>query len=130
MGFSKIALRLRDRHVFMWQSVKVSSIFSTLTLKQIFWNTKTFLKKLEYSFLVETSQIENASFLFKTALSEANLKTNRMATTKWTYHQEWSFASDYWSLISGCFFPVSILKSNDLYTRLNDLHCVEWFILR
>ena len=28
------------------------------------------------------------SFPFKTALSEANVKTDRMATRKWTYHKE------------------------------------------
>ena len=67
----------------MGQSVKVSNVFNTLTLKQ------------ESSFLVEATKIENTSFPFKTALSEANVKTNRMATTKWTYHKEWSFASNY-----------------------------------
>ena len=56
---------------------------------------KTFFKKLEYCFLVELTKIENTSFPFKSALSEANVKTNRMATTKWTYLQEWSFASKY-----------------------------------
>ena len=95
LGIFKIALRLRDRHVFMWQSVKVSNVFNTLILKQIFWKTKTFFKKLEYRFLVETTKIENTSFPFKTVLSEANVKTNRMATTKWTYHKEWSFPSNY-----------------------------------
>ena len=67
----------------------------TLTLKQIFWKTKTFFKKLEYRFLVETTKIENTSFPFKTALSEANVKTNRMVTTEWTYYKEWGFASNY-----------------------------------
>ena len=43
--------------------------------------------------MVETTKIESTSFPFKTALSEANVKTNRMATTKWAYHKEWSFAS-------------------------------------
>ena len=43
---------------------------------------KTFFKKLEYRFLVETTKIENTSFPFKTTLSEANVKKNRMATTK------------------------------------------------
>ena len=46
---------------------------------------KTFFKKLEYRFLVETTKIENTSLPFKTALSEASVKTNRMATTKWIY---------------------------------------------
>ena len=31
---------------------------------------------MEYRFLVEATKIENASFPFKTALSEANVKTN------------------------------------------------------
>ena len=55
---------------------------------------KTFFRKLEYHFLVETTKIENTSFPFKTDLSEANVKTNRKATIKWTYHKEWSFASN------------------------------------
>ena len=95
LGIFKAALRLRDRHVFMWESVKFSNISNTLTLKQIFWKTKTFFKKLEHCFLVETTKIENTSFPFKTALSEANAKTNRTMTTKWVYHKEWSFASNY-----------------------------------
>ena len=40
---------------------------------------ETFFKKLEYFFLVEATKIENTSFPFKTTLSEANIKTNRMA---------------------------------------------------
>ena len=87
----------------MWQSVKVSNVFNILTLKQIFWKTKSFVKKLEHRFLVETTKTENISFPFKTALSETNVKTNRMATTKLTYHNEWSFASNYfifWKIFS------------------------------
>ena len=41
-----------------------------------FWKTKTFSEKLEYFFLVETTKVEKTSFPFKTALSEANVKTN------------------------------------------------------
>ena len=100
LGIFKIALRLSDRHVFMSQSVKV---LNTLTLKQIFWKTKTFLKTLDYRFLVETTKIENTSFPFKTALSETNVKANRMATTKWTYHKEWSFASNYFIFLENLF---------------------------
>ena len=48
LGIFKVALRLRVRHVFMWQSVKVSNVFYILTLKQIFWKTKTFFQKREY----------------------------------------------------------------------------------
>ena len=71
------------------------TISGSLTLKQIFWKAKTFFKKLEYRFLVEATKIENTPFSLKTVLSEANVKTNRMATTKWIYHKEWSFASNY-----------------------------------
>ena len=42
---------------------------------------KTFLKKLKYRFLVESTEIENASFPYKPAISEANVKTNRMVST-------------------------------------------------
>ena len=34
-------------------------------MKQIFWKTKTFFKKLEYIFLVESSEIENALSPYK-----------------------------------------------------------------
>ena len=63
-----MGLRLRDRHVFMCQSVKVSNVFNTLTLKQIFWKTKPILKKLEYRSLVETNKIKNTLFPFKTSV--------------------------------------------------------------
>ena len=43
---------------------------------------------MECHFLVESTKIENTSFPFKTVLSEADFKTNRMATTKWIYHKE------------------------------------------
>ena len=50
---------------------------------------------MESSFLVESTKIENASFPYKTAMSEANVKTNRRVSTKWTNHKEKSFASNY-----------------------------------
>ena len=78
------------------------NVFNILTLKQIFWKIKTFFKKLEYRFLVETTKTEN-TFSFKTALSGANVKTNRMATTKWAYHKEWSFASNCLNFLESLF---------------------------
>ena len=77
-----------ERSACFYVTISENFVFNILTLKQIFWKTKAFLKKLEYRFLVETTKIENTSFPFKTALSEANVKTNRMATTEWTYHKE------------------------------------------
>ena len=54
------------------------SDLNTLILKQIFWKTKTFFKNFEHRFLVESTNTENATFPYKTALSEANFKANSM----------------------------------------------------
>ena len=74
--------------------MKILNVFIILTLEQILWKSKTFLKK-NTVFLVETTKIEKASFSYKTVMSEANVKTNKMASAKWTYHKEQSFASNY-----------------------------------
>ena len=37
--------------------------------------------------------MENTSFSYKTDLSKANVQTNRMGSTKWTYHKERSGAT-------------------------------------
>ena len=39
---------------------------------------QTFFKKLEYRVLVESTKVESVSFPYKTAISEANVKKNRM----------------------------------------------------
>ena len=72
--------------------------FNTLTLKLIFRKTQTLFKKLGYCFLVESTKIDNITFPYKTALSEPNVKTNRMGCTKLTYHKEQSFASNHFPL--------------------------------
>ena len=40
---------------------------------------------------------------FSTWPSKANVKTNRMANTKWAYHKEWSFASNYFIFLENLF---------------------------
>ena len=85
--------------MFLGDDQWILNIFSTLTLKQIFYKTKTFFKKLKYRFLVERTKIEKSSFPYETALSEANVKANRMVTTKWAYHRERSLF-----LITSLFF--------------------------
>ena len=42
LGIFKIALLLRDRLVFIRQSMEILSVFYTLTLKQILWKTQPF----------------------------------------------------------------------------------------
>ena len=74
--------------------------FQYLNFETDFLEKKTFqkgtgVKKLEYRFLAESTKIKNASFPYKIASSEANVKTNRMGNTKWTYQKERSFASNY-----------------------------------
>ena len=69
--------------------------FQYLSFERNFWKTQTFLKKLEHQFLVESPKNENATFLYKTALSEGNAKTNTLGSTKQTYQKESSFASNY-----------------------------------
>ena len=71
----EIALLLRDRHVFMWQSLEMLNVFYTLTLKQSFWKTETFFKRLEYRFLFECTKVKNGAFPCKTITSEINVKT-------------------------------------------------------
>ena len=54
--------------------VTISGNFDCFQLEQIFQKTKTFFKKLELHFLVESTKIKNASFPCKTAMPEANVK--------------------------------------------------------
>ena len=79
-GIFKIALRLRDQHIFIRQSLDILTVFNTFTLQQILWIKKNFFKKLECRFLVESARTENTSFPYNTAMSEV--------ITKWTYHKE------------------------------------------
>ena len=66
-----------ERLAFFYVTVKILKVFSTLTLKQIFWEIKPIFKKLEYCLLFESTKTESASFPYKSTLSEANVKTNR-----------------------------------------------------
>ena len=76
MRFLRSFILKPTERVFMWQSVEVLNDFNPLTLKLVFWKTKTFFKKSEYPFLVDSTKIESASFLHKTSISEANVKTD------------------------------------------------------
>ena len=79
--------------------MEILNVFITLKLwnkfsekRKLFENS--FFKKLGYRFLVESTNIENVSFPYKTVMAEANVKTNRMVSTKWTYQKEQSFTSN------------------------------------
>ena len=84
---------------------------------------KTFFKKLEYRFLVESiekiEKIENAPFPYKTFISEANVKTNKKVTSKWTHHKERSFANNFFIFLEILFQFKNLLKYRvDLLYRL------------
>ena len=82
----------------MWKSLGIWNVFNTLTLKRVFWKTKTFLKILEYSFLAQSTMNESAACLYKTALSKLNVKTNWMGSTKMDLSQRTYFC--HWLLHS------------------------------
>ena len=45
-------------------------------MEQIFWKMQILFKKLKHYFLIESTNNQNLTFLYKTALSEADIKTN------------------------------------------------------
>ena len=57
----------------MWQSVEILNGFNLYVLS-------FFLNKLEYRFLVQSTKIEHALFPYKTAISETNVKTNKVVS--------------------------------------------------
>ena len=87
---------LFERSAYFYVTISgILNVFNTLILNQIFWKTKTFFQKSGVPFFKESTKTENSWFPDKTAISEANVKKNRIVNTKWTYHKERSFASNY-----------------------------------
>ena len=60
-----------------------------------FLKNYNFFKKLKYRFIVESTTIETAIIPWKTVMSKANVKTNSMESTEWTYLKERSFVTNY-----------------------------------
>ena len=56
--------------------------FQYFNFETDFLENEDLFKKLEYRFLVESTKIEKPSPPYKSAISEVNVKTNRMVTTK------------------------------------------------
>ena len=73
--------------------------FQNFNFETDFLENEKLFQKTGVSFWVESIKIENTSFLYNTAISEANNKTNRIVSTKWTYHKERSFASNYFTFL-------------------------------
>lgn len=67
-------------------------------------------------FLVESTRIKNTLFSYRTALSEANVKPNRMGSRKWrklTYRKEQNFATNHFT-----FLKISAYYQNSLFKML------------
>ena len=68
----------------MWQPLEILK-FKYCNFEINFLKNENLFLKTGVPLLAESTKIENAKFLFKTALSEANVKTNRTGCTKCTY---------------------------------------------
>ena len=77
---------LRNNHWKFW-TISILQLWNKFSVKR--------KPKQEYHFLVESTKIENATFPSKTALSETNVKTNRIWSTKLTYHNKQICSSNY-----------------------------------
>ena len=86
----------------MRQSVEILNVFNIL--KPDFLENENFFKKMGYYFLVESTKIENALFPYKTAISKANVTTNRMVSAKWTkITKNGVVASNYFNFLKNLF---------------------------
>ena len=98
-----------------------------------FVENKNIFKKIEYLFLIESTKIEN-TYPYKTAILEANVKTNRMVSTKWIYHKERSFASNYFIFLIFFFSLRTSYKELIWYTSYPNVHiptlCKRWSFIR
>ena len=61
--------------------------FNKFSEKLKYFSKKTGLPFF-YNFSVESNMMENGTFPYKTDLSKANIETNRIKSTKWSYHKE------------------------------------------
>ena len=85
---------------------------------------------MDNRFLFESNKIENALFPYKTAISEANVKTNRMVSTKRNYNKERSFASNYSFFWKFCFCLSAYYKELIWCTNDPDAHISTFYKCR
>ena len=75
----------------MWQS-QYFERFYYFNFEKKYHKIENIFKNLEKCFFVKSAKIENVMFWYKTAMSEANVKTNGIKSAKWTVNKKWSFA--------------------------------------
>ena len=93
-----------------------------------FLKNENLFEKTGVSFFILITKIENKKIPYKTALSEANVKTNRMGSTKRTYLKESSFATNlfFWKFyfIRTCFKEL-LLCTNHPNAHIH-IFCKRW----
>lgn len=85
-----VALCLQDRYFLIWQTQEIINVFIAFTLKQVFGKAKTLFKKSrDYYFLAKVLRLKKTQHFHKKAVpSKANVQTNKIERTRWTYHKE------------------------------------------
>ena len=91
----------------MWQLVEILNVFNALTLKQIFWKRKIFFQKTGVLFFSWKHQDWKHIISILNCQHIRNyVKTNRMVSTKSTYHKERSFVSNYFIFLKTFLFSL------------------------
>ena len=94
--------------------------FQYFNFEPDFLENKSFSKNWSIVVLDENIYIKNASFPYKTVISEANPKTNKIMSTKWTCYKERSFTSNYFICFKIC--------TNNLNVHIRTF-CKRWSFL-
>ena len=113
---------LRQENAFSQRSLFKANRKSICSSTWEIGKIKTFFRKQEYCFLVVSTKIETATFSYKTAQSEANVKTNRMSSRQWTYHKEQCFASNYFIFLKILFQFRNVVQKLIWSTDYSNVH--------
>ena len=107
--------------------------FQYFNFETSFWKTKISFNKTGVLFLVESTTIERETFPYKTALSEANVKTNRMGFTKGPIAKNGVFPATTLSFWKFCFSVRTFEKILIWCTDYTIVHihtsCKRWIFI-
>ena len=118
--------------MFLWNFES----FQIFNFEINFPKNENLFQKTGILFLFENTKIENATFPYKTVLSEANVKTNKISkkwrvknrSKKYIYHKERNLASNYFY-----FFTLFSYKKLMWCTNYSNVHihtsCKHWNII-
>ena len=87
----------------MWQSVEILNIFDTLTLKQLFWKTKTFFNNWSIIFWLKALRLETHFFHTKLPYQKPMLRQIEWWVQNGPVTKEQSFTSNYFIFLKNLF---------------------------